>query len=329
MNKRLREQIEEPNEAVIVKLFKLLNEEKKKHKTRAALLDAIKNFAPYMNIPEEYSLYLLELYLLNYRKDGNYSGLKKSNFIDPRKEKGKTTKNAKARQYTIAQLPFKGSNLEGYWRTDRNGEPYYVVVSYRWYPVLLFKNDRWYEISNRYSSSTSKQIYNADPIGWNDDVYDKVTLVTKDEMEDLMNGRSHEYVMKKKLEKLKGREKELTSQRMSSVKTHSWYGMADGERVEDTNIKFKIKSIDIEDDTAIVTIDVYDVLRREDGKGVKTPENYLKGEISGITPKKVEERIERKVMYNLKDYIGGRYKSWADSKTPNHKIKLKFNHLRQ
>ena len=82
MNKRLREQIEEPNEAVIVKLFKLLNEEKKKHKTRAALLGAIKNFAPYMNIPEEYSLYLLELYLLNYRKDGNYSGLNKSNFIE-------------------------------------------------------------------------------------------------------------------------------------------------------------------------------------------------------------------------------------------------------
>lgn len=328
MGKQLTEQLQEPNDSVIVKLFKLLNEEKKKHKTRAALLDAIKNFAPYMNIPEEYSLYLLELYLLNYRKDGDYSGLNKDNFIDPRKQKGKTTSNTRANQYTIAQLPFKGSNLEGYWTEDRNGVPYYVVISYRWYPVLLFKEGRWYEISQRYSSSTSRQIHNADPIGWSDEVYDKVTLVTKDEMEDLMNGRSHEYVMKKKLEKLKGREKELTSRRMSSAKTHSWR-VRDEERMENTNIKFKIKSIDIEGDDAIVTIDVHDVLRREDGKGVKTPENYLKGEIRGITPRKVENAIERKVIYNLKDYIGARYKYWGGPLTPNHKIKFKFNHLKQ
>lgn len=329
MNKKLVEQLEEPNESVIIKLFKLLNEEKKKHRTRASLLDAIKNFAPYMNIPEEYSLYLLELYLLNYRKDGNYSGLNKSNFIDPRKQKGKTTSNTKAKQYTVAQLPFKGSNLEGYWNKDRNGVPYYVVISYRWYPVLLFKEGRWYEVSNRYSSSTSKQIYNANPINWESSDYDKVTLATRDEIEDLMNGRSHEYVMKKKLEKLKAREKELTSQRMSSVKTHSWYGANDGERVENTNIKFKIKSIDIEGDDAIITIDVHDVLKREGGKGVKTPENYLKGEISGITPRKVEHEIEKKVIRNLKDYIGGKYKYWGDSLTPNHKMKFKFNHLKQ
>jgi hypothetical protein len=43
--------------------------------------------------------------------------------------KGKGTSNPKASQYTIAQLPFKGSNLEGYWSEDRNGKPYYKALT--------------------------------------------------------------------------------------------------------------------------------------------------------------------------------------------------------
>ena len=107
--KTILEQSKEPSMALIVKLFKLLNEEKKKNKTRAAILEVIENFSQYINIPKEYSLYLLELYLLNYRKDGDYSNLTKENFVDPRKMKGKTTSNPKAKLYTIAQLPFKAS----------------------------------------------------------------------------------------------------------------------------------------------------------------------------------------------------------------------------
>ena len=67
----------EPSMPLIVKLFKVLDEEKKKKKKRAEILEVIENLAPYMNIPPDYSLYLLELFLLNYRKDGDYSGLTK------------------------------------------------------------------------------------------------------------------------------------------------------------------------------------------------------------------------------------------------------------
>ena len=76
----------EPSLSVIQKLFKVLDEEKKKKKKRAEILEVIENLALYMNIPKNYALYILELYLLNYRKDGDYSGLTKENFIDPRKQ---------------------------------------------------------------------------------------------------------------------------------------------------------------------------------------------------------------------------------------------------
>ena len=115
---RLLEQSNEPSLKVITKLFSLLDEEKKKNRTRASLLEAIKNFAPYMGIPKGFEQYILELYVLNFRKDGNYSNLTKENFVDPRKQSGKVVSNPKANLYTIAQLPFRGSNLEGYWTED-------------------------------------------------------------------------------------------------------------------------------------------------------------------------------------------------------------------
>ena len=67
--KILSEQSNEPSLKVVSKLFKLLDEEKKKNRTRASLLEAIKNFIPYLGIPEGYKQYILELYVLNFRKN--------------------------------------------------------------------------------------------------------------------------------------------------------------------------------------------------------------------------------------------------------------------
>lgn len=322
VSKVLSEQ-REPSIPIIVKLFKMLNEEKKKNKTRTSLIQVIERYVPYMNIPSEYALYLLELYLLNYRKDGDYSSLTKENFVDPRKQKGKTTSNPKAKLYTIAQLPFKGSNLEGYWSEDRNGKPYYKVVSYGWYPVYIFKDDKWYEVTETYSSSTSKQMSNANPVNWNDYLENQVYALTPDEMKMLERGNSHEEVMKSKLKKLKSIEPEV-SKRKKIVR--SWGGYQ--HNTPQINIKFKINSIDLDGDKAIVTVDVYDVVKRVNGKGVDTPENYLKGELPNITTNTVENQIISKMRGELKDYVGTRFR-YTDEIPPDTKIDFKFNHLKK
>jgi len=323
--KKLLEESKEPSIPLVVKLFKLLNEEKKKHKTRSALIEVIKKFSQYINIPEDYSLYLLELYLLNYNKDGDYSGLTKGNFVDPRTLKGKSTPNTKANLYTVAQMPFKGSNLEGYWDKDLNGKPYYKVVSYRWYPIYIYKDNKWYEVSKRYSSSTSKQMSNANPVEWSDDLNENVYILTQDEMKMLEQGKSHEEIMKSKLEKLKSFEPEL-SKRKKTAKTYRW--SFDGDTDASTNIKFKVKSVDIEGDKAIVNVDVYDVIKREGNKSVPTAQNYLKGEIPNITPEKVESSIKNKLRGELKDYIGSRFR-YTDETPPETKIDFKFNHIKK
>jgi hypothetical protein len=320
--KKILEQSNEPSMAIITRLFKMLNNEKKKHKTRDALIEVIKGYAPYLNIPEKYSFYLLELYLLNYRKDGDYSNLTKDNFVDPRKMKGKVAPNTKASQYTIAQLPFKGSNLEGYWSEDRDGKPYYKVVSYGWYPIYIYKDDKWYESIKSYSSSTSKQMSNANPVSWNDFLDNVVYALTQDEMKMLEQGKSHEEIMQAKLKKLKSAETEL-SKRKKTSKTWSY-----DQQIPKVNIKFKVKSIDIEDDKAIVTVDIYDVLKREDGKEVPTTQNYLKGEIPNITPKFIEDNIKSKLRDELKDYIGTRSRYTGENSTKT-QVEFKFNHLKK
>jgi hypothetical protein len=276
----------EPSMPLIVKLFKVLDEEKKKKKKRAEILEVIENLAPYMNIPPDYALYLLELFLLNYRKDGDYSGLTKGNFIDPRKQQGKTTSNTKANLYTVAQMPFKGGNLIGQWSKDYNGKPYYEVVSYNWYPVYIFKDEKWYEVTGRYSSSTSKQMNNANPVEWSGELQEVVYLLSQEEMKMLKQGATHEEVMKHKLKKLKELEPELTK-RKKTAKSYRWHGDAENANA---NIKFKIKSIEEEGDKATVTVDILDVIHRGDSGEEPTPQNYLKGEMPGMTKEIAEEK---------------------------------------
>ena len=319
--KKILEQSNEPSMTIITKLFKMLNNEKKKHKKRDDLIKVIEGYAPYLNIPKGYSLYLLELYLLNYRKDGDYSGLTKDNFVDPRKMSGKWTPNTKASSYTIAQMPFRGSNLEGYWNKDRNGVPYYKVTSYGWYPIYIYKDNKWYESIKSYSSSTSKQMSNANPVSWNDFLDNVVYTLTQDEMKMLEDGKSHEEIMQIKLKKLKNVEPEL-SKRKKTSKTWGYDG-----QTPQVNTKFKVKSIDIEDDKAVVTVDIYDVLKREGGREVPTTQNYLKGEIPNITPKIIEDNIKTKLRGELKDYIGTRFRYTENP--PKTQVEFKFNHLKE
>ena len=221
--KRLFEESERALEPIVVKLFKFLNEEKKGKTTRAALLDQIKNIAPYLGLPDGFEIYFLELYLLNYRPDGDYSSLTKENFVDPKKMKGKWTPNTKADLYTKAQLPFKGSNLQGYWDEDNKGVPYYIVKSYGWYPIYIFKENKWYEASDRYSSSTGRQMRNANPVEWKEELDSNVILVTRKEMESLERNATYQDIINNKRKSLKSSEEDLKSARMKSAAQNQYF----------------------------------------------------------------------------------------------------------
>ena len=308
-------------------LFKFLNEKKKKYKTKSELLGAIEELLPALGISENYSLYLLNLYSLNYRQDGNYSTITKDNFIDPRKLPGKSTPNYLAKKYTVAQLPFKGSNLEGYWTKDLNNVPYYIVKSYNWYPIYIFKQGQWYQISDRYSSSTSKQMSGSNPVGW--EVEDGILLLTRDEMELLTRKATKQDILDLKLKKLKKNKELFLGKKIKTQPFHPLRWVDEYRGLPTIKIKYKISSIDFSDPkNPIVNVDVHDVLKVEDKKQIPTPENYTKGELKGITPELVEKLIIQKIKHKFSEVIGPRL-TWGEDLPETSLVKFKFNHLRQ
>jgi hypothetical protein len=320
--KNIKEQItEEGLNRSTVKLFKILNTEKKNLKTRANILEFLTKALKLIGLNPDLALYYLELYVLNYRKDGNYESLSKNEIKDPKSQKGKTISNTKAWMYTMSQMPFKGSNLSSYWKNDSKGVPVYVVLSYGWYPIFVYKEGIWYQVVDSYSSSTGRQISNSNPNHWkayNKNVESDVYFMNKDELRKLINYAGHDEIMREKLERFKEKGKESSIQKSKNVSRY----------YPNIKIKFKIKSIEEEDGKAVVNIDVLDVLRKEGQKGVETSDNYTKGEIDGVTKESVENTIVSEIGTKFREFIGKgiKYDSEGVPKTDN--VQFKFNHLR-
>ena len=139
-----------------VRLFKMLNNKKHELGTKPDMVGFIGMMLKLMGKPEHRASFYYEVYTQNYRPEGDYENLTRETFKDYRGFKQKRTPNNTAWEYSTATIPFKGSNIEGFWDENNKGEWYYVVQSWGWYPVFLFKNDQWYSVNDTYSSSTSK-----------------------------------------------------------------------------------------------------------------------------------------------------------------------------
>jgi len=62
------------------------------------------------------------------------------------------TANNSARELVQSRVPFKGNNTDG-----KYVDGSFVVSSYDWYPLFVYKDGQWFENEDKYSVSTSKQ----------------------------------------------------------------------------------------------------------------------------------------------------------------------------
>lgn len=109
------------------------------------------------DVRKSYELYTL--FKNNYRTDGDYSSIQNPIRIDPFSKIEKTS-NSRARELVQNRVPFKGSNTNSEYVDGA-----YVVYSYGWYPIYVYKNNQWYENTSKYSMSTSKQKSQLRPYG--------------------------------------------------------------------------------------------------------------------------------------------------------------------
>lgn len=86
--------------------------------------------------------------------------------------------NARSSQYTSARKPFTANNLAGV-----DTLTLYIVYSYGWWPLFIYhkESSKWFENSDRYSVSTSKQRTQCHPGG-------EMILLSKEAMLELVRG---------------------------------------------------------------------------------------------------------------------------------------------
>ena len=131
---------------------------------------------------------LYNRYTQNYREDGNYEDTKTSELKQVHNLKAKKVTNSNASERVSELLPFKGSNLEGRWEQDGKSDWGYIVLSYGWYPIYIYKYKKWFEVSGSYSSSTGKQMNNTRPTRWNSKIGKEMLICSKDEMSEIRRG---------------------------------------------------------------------------------------------------------------------------------------------
>lgn len=321
-------------------LFDAINSKLKELKTKSNIIEYISDTCKYLGIDPKMAQYYYLLWKSNYRKEGGYNKISPEEFIGPKDLPQRTISNPQSKNFVMAKAPFKGSNLEGHWGTDKYGVDYYVVTSYRWYPIYLFKQDKWYRTSNTYSSSTSRQISNSDPIGHGKNIERDFTWVTKGEMDALMYGATYEDIMKSKVKNIVKKKDEFISKKPKFAKNYGW-----GNDYTPMKTRFKVTDIRDEDNKAVVDVTVDDAGTRERqpnrrGTGeevtnrmVPSEGGYLRGEVPGVTKEKVEQIIKNHITHNFKDYVG-KFPKYSDSgydfeETPEkHAIKFNFIHTK-
>ena len=94
---------------------------------------------------------------------------------DIRKKKMRTA-NIRGRELVQNKIPFKGSNTHANYVND-----VYVVYSYNWYPIFVFKDGQWFENENRYSVSTAKQMSQLRPYNQGE-----IIKTSKSKLEDII-----------------------------------------------------------------------------------------------------------------------------------------------
>ena len=169
-------------------LFKYINDNKQESKTKKDLIKFIGEMLRYFGMPLNEATMYYETYTANFRPNGDYENLTKDNFKDYRQFKQRKVTNNTAYEYATAKMPFKGSNVEGQWDVNNKNEWYYVITSYEWYPIFLFINNQWYRTLETYSNSTSKQMNHVNPVRYDSGLQEDVKVVTKYEMERIMDG---------------------------------------------------------------------------------------------------------------------------------------------
>lgn len=247
-------------------LFKYLNNNKKEAGTKDGLMSLIKGMLQLMGLPEEQARFYYEIYTQNYRPEGDYENLTYETFKNVKDFKQKRVSNSSSRDFVIAKIPFKGSNLEGYWNVNNKNQWYYVVKSYGWYPIFLYINNKWFEVIQRYSISTGRQMSHSRPRRYSEEIKTEIYSVTRNEMEKLIRGEELDTLQKERVDEFIKNFKSIYPETKKNVTIGHW-----GEK---KRVTFNIDRVSKSNGKVKLVISILKAGPVVDRKTVINPEGY-------------------------------------------------------
>lgn len=143
---------------VEVAILKKLHEKSQELGTKDKMIDFLKKMLKMVGFSTDEATYYYYLFSANYRPDKRYDLITKADITPLTSLRTQKSPNYKMHEFIKSKLPFKGNNIEGFWEKDYNGNSQYVVTSYNWYPILIFKDGTWYKVMDSYSRTTGKQL---------------------------------------------------------------------------------------------------------------------------------------------------------------------------
>lgn len=292
----LNEQIESkegPLNRQTIALFKYLNKNKEKYPKKDDLLKFIRSMMPTIGEPERLGRFYYEVYTQNFRPEGDYENITYENFKNFKDFKQKRITNSTAYEYSAARIPFKGSNLEGEWDVNRENQWYYVVKSYGWYPIFLFKDGKWYGNMDSYSPSTGKQMSASNPVQYNRGLNNKITYLTPDELKYLMSGSSTmDDISSSRVDKFVSFFNDELKGKRKLINVYGSYGE------NPHRASFIYDDIDVVDGKLVIKINIVKAGEVIDRKMVVSDEG-----LTDEVKQKIEENIGEKTIRDFKQYL--------------------------
>jgi hypothetical protein len=246
--------------------------------------------------PEDFSE-LLNKYTQNYREDGRYEDTKISELKQYHNLKSKKVTNTNASERVSELLPFKGSNLEGRWEQDGKGNWAYVVISYGWYPIYIYKYKKWFEASNTYSSSTSKQMRNTRPTRWNSKIGKEMLICDRNEMEEIRRGviKPDQLVVNKNNKFTESIDKLIDSRTLQTIRV-GWFPRL--------RISFYYTGVRFNEKMPEVTINVVKVDKMVNNKIDREAGDFFTDNMNGVTKEYLKSSIDSYFERSFSEMLG-------------------------
>jgi len=184
-----------------------------------------------------------------------------------------------------------------YYEINNNNQWYYVVTSYGWYPIYLYIDEKWYRVSNAYSSSTAKHLSGSNPMRrtvYDENLGEPITMVTSEEIKKIRDGQDMNLIKQNRITSFMDKYGQDFHKQKPKMLTIGW---GDDRK----KVKYSVEKVEEMDGKIVFTINIEKAGTVEGtNKLVVNPEGYHH---PSPFSEDLEKGIKQRIISDYSDYL--------------------------